>query len=85
MTVCDKAQLSGKYYIGTGLTGVPGGKGCKYRLCLWWMVAIPVETNIGALGNNGVQGSRVHKLACWYEYKIKFTLIMHSTGPCWSY
>ena len=25
---------------------------------------MPVETNIGALGNNGVQGSRAHKSAC---------------------
>ena len=29
MTDCDKAQLRGKYYIGTGLTGGSWGEGLQ--------------------------------------------------------
>ena len=48
------------------------------------MVVMPVETNIGAFGNDGVQNGRAHTLACliistrtkshYAQHKISLTL-----------
>ena len=62
MTECDKAQLRGKYYIGTGLTGGYWGEGLQ-------ATGMAVSEGGNACRdkhwcNNGVQGSRAHKSAC---------------------
>ena len=49
-------------------------------------VVMPVEMYVSALGNNGVQDSRAHKLACLVHVQehIHIPAITHSTRSYWA-